>query len=136
MFTPGTEKHYHHWVLNECSKQFETDYLQKNPFPQPGYCVTDNSVPDYWANIMQYCMKVSLVWAVGSSTIQDFPDDFAYPLGGSDNEFKYFYLEIHYDNPNHEPSNFIFAYILNHPQFPTDFLELNISSRNDYKHLV
>ena len=31
--------------------------------------------------------------------IQDFPEDLAYPLGGSENEFKYFMLQIHYDNP-------------------------------------
>ncbi len=32
--------------------------------------------------------------------IQDFPADLAYPLGGSQNEFKYFILQIHYNNQN------------------------------------
>ena len=31
--------------------------------------------------------------------VQDFPADLAYPMGGSDDEFKYFVFEIHYDNP-------------------------------------
>jgi hypothetical protein len=31
--------------------------------------------------------------------IQYFPSDLAYPMGGSPNEFKYFRLEIHYNNP-------------------------------------
>ena len=32
--------------------------------------------------------------------IQDFPQNLAYPLGGSEDEFKYFFLELHYDNPD------------------------------------
>ena len=31
--------------------------------------------------------------------IQDFPSDMGYPLGGSPNEFKYFVLQLHYNNP-------------------------------------
>ena len=38
------------------------------------------------------------VWAVGGDLVQDFPQDMAYPIGGSDEEFKYFYLQVHYDN--------------------------------------
>lgn len=43
-------------------------------------------------------------WAIGSPLVQDFPQDIAYPLGGSSNEFKYFYLQMHYDNPGLIPS--------------------------------
>lgn len=28
------------------------------------------------------------------------PQDIAYPIGGSNAEFKYFYLQMHYDNPD------------------------------------
>ena len=38
--------------------------------------------------------------------VQDFPEDVAYPLGGSSNEFKYFILQIHYNNPNKLEGNF------------------------------
>ena len=32
--------------------------------------------------------------------IQDIPENLAYPLGGSPSEMKYFYLQVHYDNPS------------------------------------
>ncbi len=35
------------------------------------------------------------------------PSDLAYPVGGSPNEFKYFMLEIHYNNPNLLPGNIL-----------------------------
>ncbi len=43
-------------------------------------------------------------WAVGGDLIADFPESFAYPIGGSENEFKYFYLQMHYENTDYEKS--------------------------------
>jgi hypothetical protein len=69
--------------------------------PSPGNCFSfhpsQNSTE--WNNVMSYCRKLSLVWAFGGPLIQYFPDEMGYPLGGSEDEFKYFVLEIHYDNP-------------------------------------
>lgn len=36
-------------------------------------------------------------WAVGGDYVQDMPEGFGYAVGP--NEFKYFFLEIHYENP-------------------------------------
>lgn len=58
-------------------------------------------MPKEWSDIAQYCSKISLVWAVGSSQVQDFPEDLAYPI---DTDYKYFILNIHYDNPQRLPS--------------------------------
>lgn len=99
MFTPGTKSHYHHWTVNECSREFETVYLKNSPQPQPGICIADSDVTSEWASMFYYCRHKSLAWAVGSSQVQDFPPDLAYPIGGSEDEFKYFFLEIHYHNP-------------------------------------
>lgn len=92
--------YFHHWTFNECSKEFETVYLKNNSMPDPSACVKDNSMVDEWVSPWAYCSRTSLAWAVGGDRIQDFPDDLAYPLGGSEDEFKYFYLEIHYNNPD------------------------------------
>lgn len=90
--------------MNECSKEFETVYLANNSLPEPGVCIADSTQTKEWNVLLQYCSRISLVWAVGGSEIQDFPEDLAYPIGGSEDEFKYFYLEIHYDNPHKVPS--------------------------------
>lgn len=106
LYTPGTEKHYHHWVVSECTGGLIEDYLKNNSLPDPGICVNNEiGLTPEWAKIFTLCRKVSLVWAVGSSDIQDFPEHLAYPIGGSkDDTFKYFFLQIHYDNPNQLPS--------------------------------
>ena len=45
--------------------------------------------------------------------MQDFPTELAYPIGGPDNEAKFFMFEIHYDNPHlREGIAIIDAYIL------------------------
>ena len=106
MYTPGTEKNFHHWVLNECSKELETVYMVNNSLPDPGICVADSTFVESWTPIFMYCRRTSLVWAVGGDAIQDFPSELAYPLGGPDAEFKYFFLEMHYDNPEKIPSIF------------------------------
>lgn len=109
LYTPGTEPYFHHWVLNECSKEIETEYFKNNTFPEPTICVNNIDGPTKeWNPFYQYCQKVSLVWAVGGAEIQNFPDDLAYPIGGSENETKYFFLEIHYNNPNNLPSNLFY----------------------------
>ncbi|CAF1008830.1 unnamed protein product [Brachionus calyciflorus] len=94
LYTPGTEENLHHWTVNECGPDFEKEFLKSNSIPDPAFCYSPN-----WIKALSYCRKISLAWAVGGSIIQDFPEDLAYPLGGSDQETKYFFLEIHYDNP-------------------------------------
>ena len=79
--------------------------------PNPGICVANSDATEEWLPIMSLCRKISLVWAVGGSQVQDFPPDLAYPMGGPDAEFKYFFLEMHYDNPQQAPSIYIGFYI-------------------------
>ena len=98
MFTKGNENIVHHWTMNECSNEVETVYKNQS-FPLPGSCLSSNQ-SDPWYKFRSYCKIISLVWAVGGPTIQDFPENLAYPFGGSETEAKYFFLEIHYDNPS------------------------------------
>ena len=90
--------------MSECTRELETVYMVNNSLPDPGVCVNDNGPTGFWSSIFMYCKRTSLVWAVGGEAIQDFPSDLAYPVGGPDAEFKYFFLEMHYDNPQKIPS--------------------------------
>lgn len=94
--------------MNECNDDFENVYLKNNPLPEPGYCVIENSVKTDWSkanyNASSYCIRSALTWAVGSSDIQDLPEDLAYPAGGTQN-FKYFIFQLHYNNPKKIASN-------------------------------
>ncbi|RMZ99630.1 DBH-like monooxygenase 1, partial [Brachionus plicatilis] len=94
LYSPGTEENLHHWDLVECGSEFEEIYLKNNDLLQQGECYSGE-----WLKAIQHCHKISLVWAVGGATIQDFPEDLAYPMGGPDEETRYFFLEIHFDNP-------------------------------------
>ena len=111
--------------MNECSEKFETEYLKKNGMPAPGPCFPFHpSQKTIWPDVMKYCTQVSFVWAVGSplvslktnlrffsilfssieininnKQVQDFPTDIGYPVGGSGRDFTYFFMEMHYDNP-------------------------------------
>jgi hypothetical protein len=98
--------------MNECNEEFETVYLKNHTIPAPGACVLDSVFQPEWNDISSYCGRISLVWAVGGSEIQDFPLDLAYPIGGTTNKFKYFYIEMHYNNPQHVPSILIFLYLI------------------------
>ena len=102
MITPGNENLIHHWTITECSREFETEYLAKKGMPEPGPCYPfHKSQPKTeWPEVSKYCTTVSFVWAVGSPLVQDFPEDIAYPSGGADGDYTYFYLQLHYDNPN------------------------------------
>lgn len=100
LFTKGNEKNLHHFVINECQSSFETQFLKNNTIPAPGSCYPrQTSEENTWRKASVHCNKISFVWAVGGSVIQDFPNNFAYPLGGNVSESKYFFLQIHYDNP-------------------------------------
>jgi hypothetical protein len=94
--------------MYECDSNFESQYLANNKIPEPGPCfaLDPSQDPKDWLTIRGFCYKISLVWAVGGEIIQDFPSNLAYPLGGSTKEFKYFFLEMHYDNPDLKPSSF------------------------------
>ena len=104
LFTEETKMNLHHWTMNECMPEFESVYLQNNSIPEPGACVLDGTYPEDWDGPSVFCNRVSLGWAVGGDTVQDFPDDLAYPIGGPDAEFKYFRLEMHFSNPEKIPS--------------------------------
>lgn len=108
MFTPETKSNLHHWSFNECDKEFETVFLKNasSTLPEPGLCVNENGATTQWEKIFSHCGKPSFVWAVGGAHVQDFPSDLAYPIGGGDDDsFKYFFLQIHYDNPQKLSSN-------------------------------
>lgn len=63
LYTKGTEEHFHHLVVNECDKKIET-YLKENSYPTPGDCYGD-----LWLPLRQLCGRISLVWAVGGSSV-------------------------------------------------------------------
>lgn len=71
IITPGNEDFLHHWVLNECDNSFETEFLNKNGVPQAGPCYSfhPSQKDGQWSQVMKYCTKVSLVWAVGSPLV-------------------------------------------------------------------
>ena len=83
--------------------EFATDYVDKYGLPESGPCFSyQTSQPEIsaqWIKVMNLCRKVSLGWAVGGDIVQDFPSNIAYPMGGPDADFQYFFLQIHYDNP-------------------------------------
>ncbi len=87
--------------MYECEKSFETEFLKKNnTIPRPASCNLENpSSTSEWKKVYKHCNKISLAWAVGGSVSQDFPSEIAYPLGKNISHSKYFFLEIHYDNP-------------------------------------
>jgi hypothetical protein len=99
------ENYLHHWTLTECSPDYETVFLKNFTTPAPGYCFADveAKMDPMWSQVQTYCKSVSLVWAVGGDVIQDFPQNLAYPMGGPSG-FKYFFLQIHYNNPALTPS--------------------------------
>lgn len=93
---PGHEKYVHHWVFFECSQSFETEYLAENPFPTPGTCSGTKGSTVEWGKVEQYCTKGTLAWATGGDINQYIPENLGYPVG--ENEFKYFYVQWHYEN--------------------------------------
>ena len=106
--------------MYECEESFESDFLKNNnTIPTPGSCFPEKpSETSEWRKAAKHCSKISLTWAVGGSIIQDFPNDIAYPLGRNASTSKYFYLEIHYDNPeiikdiqNPDSPNTVFGYL-------------------------
>jgi hypothetical protein len=100
LYTEGSKNHLHHWTLIECSPEFETFYLRKNSIPEPGSCVEGDESVARWNDISPFCSRQSLVWAVGSSDVQQFPNDLAYPING----LKYIMLQLHFDNSKKIPS--------------------------------
>ena len=73
IFAKPTLKYLHHWVMYECNKEFETNFLKTNTMPTPGPCFKEESTdPKYetkFGEVRQYCSKVSLVWAVGGDMV-------------------------------------------------------------------
>jgi hypothetical protein len=98
LLRPGQEKYVHHWTMNECTVQYETEYLRNNSNPTPGLCVSGGE----WARVRSYCNKLTLVWATGGDLVTDFPANMGYPVGGDVNDFKYFFLEMHYENADND----------------------------------
>ena len=47
---------------------------------------------------MDLCRTITYGWAVGAERVNFFPEDTGYPIGG-DTDYKYFVVEVHYDNP-------------------------------------
>ncbi len=70
LYTPENLKYLHHWVMYECDKKYETEFLKNNTEPTPGACYKfDSADPNYsskWPEVRQFCQKISLVWAVVS----------------------------------------------------------------------
>lgn len=99
LIRPENLKYVHHWLMYECSPEYESVYLKNNSAPTPGICSGSEGSTEEWGRVQRYCTKISLGWAVGGDLVQDFPQKFGYPVGGGEKEFKYFFLEMHYENP-------------------------------------
>ena len=74
IYAKETLKYLHHWVVYECNKQYETEFLKNNTEPAPGPCAkeeaNDSNYITNWYEARQYCQKISLVWAVGGDMVQ------------------------------------------------------------------
>ena len=42
---------------------------------------------------------VNSAWAVGGDMEMIIPPEYGYPVGGNKNDFKYFFIQMHYENP-------------------------------------
>ena len=71
IITPGNENLVHHWTVNECGPKFEEEYVKQNRIPEPGPCFSfhPSQPKTNWSSLLQYCSKVSFVWAVGSPLV-------------------------------------------------------------------
>lgn len=56
--------------------------------------------------------------------VQTLPENMGYPLGGSRADFKYFFLQIHYDNSDNDPSRIFFSFLL---------FEYDVQAKNKFK---
>lgn len=70
ILTPGNEKRVHHWVLFQCSSNFEQQYLSTNPLPQPGKCGDGTNFAsagntNQWNVVSRNCRLIIAAWAVG-----------------------------------------------------------------------
>ena len=63
MVTPGNEEIIHHIGLNECSIEFETEYLKNNALPNPGQCYFLDETVSAWTDVIKYCRTFSLMWS-------------------------------------------------------------------------
>ena len=100
IMTEQTSLFIHHYLMYECPpSEFDT-YLQNNTIPEPGRCTDKSHQAKPWIEVQKICQTASFVWAVGGDLQTDFPPNMAYPIGGSPTEFRYFYLQMHYENPN------------------------------------
>lgn len=62
ILTPGNIKHVHHWLMYECSKNYDEKYLVNNTAPNPGICeiTAENQTIITWNDVKMHCMKISL----------------------------------------------------------------------------
>lgn len=77
----------HHSVVHECDPLTSEDVASFQP--------TDGFQE---GTIKNKCHSITITWAYGGNTINYYPKDTGYPIGG-DTDYKHFLLEIHYDNP-------------------------------------
>ncbi len=102
MIPPETEKYVHHWLVYECDRTLETQYLAYNPIPKPASCLTGTGP---WGRVKSHCTRISLAWATGGNYDVTFPKEYGYPIGGpGDKRSKYLILEMHYENPSKDKS--------------------------------
>ena len=104
--SPNTSQYVHHWLVYECNSKIQ---FNETNIPAPGLCfsLTENDyAPPSWESVQPNCEKISLAWAIGADLVQDFPSNIAYPLGGPQADFKYFYIQMHYNNPSIIKSKF------------------------------
>lgn len=71
--------------------------------------------------------------------MQDFPNDLAYPFGGSEDETRYAFLEIHYDNPklkqNLKDNSGMRLYVTKNYR-KTEFGVLTVGSTSDWSGII
>jgi hypothetical protein len=62
-------------LVYECSPNFERDYINVKGVPKPGSCYPFQKEMEQsakvWAEALNYCRRISLVWAVGGEYVND-----------------------------------------------------------------
>lgn len=78
---------------------FETEFIPKYGMPKPDTCLLADNL---WGPVQDHCRKISLAWAVGGDLEVVLPIEYGYPVGP--NSFKYFFIQMHYENPGLDKS--------------------------------
>ncbi len=65
------QKYFHHVILNECTREIETNYFSNHSQIPGGFCYkSQNPEQNRWGDVDGlYCTRMSLLWQVGGDTV-------------------------------------------------------------------